>query len=369
MQDLDWKRTLREVEREPEDAEAWLALARLAARQGRAVDRETLAGLRPSLLMLLWRECPGDRTPMSLLGPLLGVTSRYGALAPVVPGRWWQTSGRLGTSPEGAYDQLSGLPLAVRRCSDLAEMRLVPVGRYRLGERRDARTELVGWTYLDRFPIRRSQYRRFLARTGRCDPSFELDEAADVQVPDRSRDLPIARVDLRTALDYAAWAGARIPLDSAWEAGSRGPDGATYPWGEDSPHPGLANFDPLGSVRTSRFTPRRSRDPESWLTCLRPLGNYPEGASPFGLEETCGTVAEWAEVPSPEGPSRPALLGGSWIARARELRPALRPAVEPGERPPWVGFRLAIPLEDRSRAPGFRLIDLPPRKTIALDGV
>jgi iron(II)-dependent oxidoreductase len=94
-------------------------------------------------------------------------------------------------------------------------------------------------------------------------------------VPD---DEPVLHVCWYEADAYARWAGRRLPTEPEWEKAARH-DPATgrslrYPWGEEDPTPDRAN---LG---------QRHLQPA-------PVGAYPSGASPLGVQQMIGDVWEW----------------------------------------------------------------------------
>jgi formylglycine-generating enzyme required for sulfatase activity len=219
------------------------------------------------------------------------------------------------------------------------EMILVDGGLFPMGP--DRRTVLLDPFYIDRFPVTNAQFVRFLSVTGYRpgDPGAHrfLAHWRKNTLPPGLHQHPAIQVSWHDARAYAAWAGKRLPTEAEWEKAARGTDGRTYPWGKDKPGPLLANH---GA-------------PQGGTT---PVGNFPAGASPWGVHDLAGNVWEWCEDaddpdfytrgptsnprnPAPTAEGRRVLRGGSWMYDARSLRTYARTSFEAEDRSPDRGFR------------------------------
>ena len=157
---------------------------------------------------------------------------------------------------------------------------------------------------------------------------------------------PVVWVNWQQAAAYCDWAGRRLPTEAEWEKAARGEDGRIYPWGNEEAAAAHANFDIL------------NRDTE-------PVGSFPDGASPYGVLDMAGNVAEWVDAyytttyyshyanltATPEAFLRfhdglRVLRNGAWNDKGVNLRAAFRrfaPIIEYSINN--VGFRCAISIE------------------------
>lgn len=87
-------------------------------------------------------------------------------------------------------------------------------------------------------------------------------------------DHPAPESTWRGARAYCAWRGARLPTEVEWEAAARGQEGRRYPWGNAAPTPEHAVY---GRARGR----------------TDPVGSHPQGATPRGVFDLSGNLAEW----------------------------------------------------------------------------
>jgi iron(II)-dependent oxidoreductase len=87
-------------------------------------------------------------------------------------------------------------------------------------------------------------------------------------------DHPVTETTWAGARAYCRWRGGRLPSEVAWEAAARGMAGRRYPWGDAPPTEARA----FVSGRTG---------------VTAPVGSHPAGATPRGVLDLSGSLAEW----------------------------------------------------------------------------
>lgn len=114
--------------------------------------------------------------------------------------------------------------------------------------------------------------------------------------PDR---YPAYYVGWDQASTYCERVGARLPTEAEWEFAAHGTDGRLYPWGSEGPDGTRANLSGLEDAEWRQAaSPEAAPEPplpghRDDYVRLAPVGSFPAGASPFGMLDMVGNVAEW----------------------------------------------------------------------------
>ncbi len=243
---------------------------------------------------------------------------------------------------------------------DPAEMIVIPAGEFWMGSAEDdaeardnekPRHQVFVDTFeIDKDPVTSARWKRFMDAGGYREQSYWSTEGwkwrseRKVTQPDsweaanfRRPDQPVVGVSWYEAEAFCRWAGKRLPTEAEWEKAARGTDARKYPWGNE-----------WDSTRVNRN--------ESKIGKTTPVGQYPNGASPYGVRDMTGNGWEWAadwfdasyyrQSPkrNPEGPDSGqyrVLRGGAWNFNPIFLRAAFRDNYAPATRNSYIGVRCA----------------------------
>lgn len=262
------------------------------------------------------------------------------------------------------------------------EMALIPAGEYRMGtadgsdglaDEHPERLVFLHAFFLDRFEVTNQDYADFVQSTGHRPPANNNPASTiwdDVMYPHAIAKHPVVNVSWDDAVAYCRWSGKRLPTEAEWEKAARGIDGRRYPWGNDWSWR-KANSASYWAGQTIEF--QSGADWEAfWVkgdgarlvkekgikgeVLTLPVGSFPDGTSPYGIQDLAGNAAEWvqdwydpnyyrsAPLSDPSGPERGAIKsmrGGSWLKPAVSLRTSDRDWGLMDSRPSGTGFRCA----------------------------
>jgi eukaryotic-like serine/threonine-protein kinase len=207
----------------------------------------------------------------------------------------------------------------------------IPAGPFTAGstrgdeDERPVRKLTVKAFAIDRTEVTRGDYAACVA-TGRCKATTEKTVANGPEAK-----LPVTGVDWNDAQAYCKFAGGRLPSEGEWEKAARGTDGREYPWGNDidCQRANWGTFEGEG--------PCAGKNPGHPVA----VGQYPAGASPYGLLDMGGNVWEWVADKYDEDPGRRVVRGGSCCTFFVGPRAANRNAWAPEHRDSDLGFRCA----------------------------
>jgi formylglycine-generating enzyme required for sulfatase activity len=201
--------------------------------------------------------------------------------------------------------------------------------------------------YFDVTEVSNREYAKFVSEKGYPAP----EGWTGGRPPEGAEDNPVVNVTYHDAVEFCRWRTAgrkdgltyRLPTEEEWEYAARGRDAGRangkmylYPWGDEWKQ-GLANTDEA-----------RLRHPQI-VTANR------NGASPFGILNLCGNVAEWTatdfnhypgsdrETPREAGYSGTyqVVRGGSFDFKKEWATTITRAWARPTVKGPNLGFRCA----------------------------
>lgn len=234
-------------------------------------------------------------------------------------------------------------PRQTKTEKDAAEMILIPAGPFKMGidsatlqrvfeydgvrppqfetevrEESERQVNLPSY-YIDKYEVTNEQYEKFVRETDYEKPKYWKDPIWGA--PKK----PVVGITYEDARAYAKWAGKRLPTEAEWEKAAKGTEERWWPWG-------------------SRFVPGYCNSGELKIGTTTRVGQFPRGASPYGVHDMAGNVWEMCEGPWTNSSGQilhnNVMRGGCFISRDTFVRTTVR--WSPAEPAAWLGFRCVM---------------------------
>jgi formylglycine-generating enzyme required for sulfatase activity len=186
----------------------------------------------------------------------------------------------------------------------------------------------VGSFFIDKLEVTAAQYSKCVAATQCNAPAARARGCTTPRAELAGH--PVNCVDWYEADRYCRAQDKRLPTRAEWELAARGKDRRIYPWGNEEPGEQLC------------WQGRKGKD--AARTC--PVGTFPAGASPYGVLDMAGNVAEWTAT---DGRSA---VGRSYVAKGGGF--VLDPLESPDFREVRSDAALPLPSSMRDVTVGLR---------------
>ena len=191
--------------------------------------------------------------------------------------------------------------------------------------------------FIDRTPVTNVEFKKFVdsAHYHPADDHNFLRDWMDGSFPKGWASKPVTWVSIEDARAYASWAGKRLPHVWEWQYAAQGMDGRLYPWGK------AWNAKAVPPVDHARMR-RSPTEVDAFLA----------GASPFGLLDMEGNIAQWTDEFMDDHTRAAVLRGGDFYRPAGSVWYFPKSdRLDEQEK-----YLLVSPGRDRSGVVGFRCV-------------
>jgi formylglycine-generating enzyme required for sulfatase activity len=186
---------------------------------------------------------------------------------------------------------------------------------------------------MDKLEVTNQEFERFVQETGYVTDAEKAGDTSWRYYAEDKPQHPVVKVSWNDANAFCQWAGKRLPTEAEWEKAARGTDARIYPWG-------------------NQWDATRANAKEAGHRGTTAVGSFPAGASPYGVLDMAGNVAEWTtdwfkaypggDFYSPYfGEKYRVIRGGGWFSDQNLVRTTERSASAVELANDDVGFRCA----------------------------
>ena len=213
----------------------------------------------------------------------------------------------------------------------------IPAGWFTMGsnveDERPPHAVFMDAFEIDQFEVTNEQFEKFVEETGYITDAEKAGDTSWQAYAEGKPNHPVVKVTWNDAKAFCEWAGKRLPTEVEWEKAARGTDGRTYPWGNE-------------------WEVAKANTKEARYRGTTIVGGFPDGASPYGVMDMAGNVAEWttswfkaypgSDFYSPYfGEKYRVIRGGGWFSDKQLVRTTERSCSSVTLANDDVGFRCA----------------------------
>jgi formylglycine-generating enzyme required for sulfatase activity len=145
--------------------------------------------------------------------------------------------------------------------------------------------------YIDRYPVTNAQFNDFIKTTKYrpADTTRFLKHWIDGKIPAGLENHPVIYVSYEDAVSYAQWSGKRLPTEIEWQYAAQTSTLNEWPWKQINPVTRKEEVitETLTTTTLEGIDAARCNLGDGMLY---PVGKYPEGANPYGLQDLVGSV-------------------------------------------------------------------------------
>jgi iron(II)-dependent oxidoreductase len=148
--------------------------------------------------------------------------------------------------------------------------------------------------WMDKYPVTNSDFFRFMKESDYkpADATNFLRHWKDGKYIRGTENYPVVNISYEDAIEYAKWAGKRLPTEMEWQYAAQGTDGRIWPWGND-------------------FKEDYYNDGKNGLM---PVNSWPKGCNQLGICDLTGNVWQMTNDLYSNGSHRYIIIrGGSYF--------------------------------------------------------